>query len=63
MFFKHFDMLSPPITLYFQGKRKHNSIFSGVLTIISYILILASGIYFILEFVKRQNPTTYFFNR
>ena len=63
MFFKNFDMLSPPITLYFQGKRKHNSIFSGVLTIISYIFILSIGINFILEFIKRQNPTTYFFNR
>ena len=63
MLIKEFDMLSPPITLYFQGKRKHHSIFSGILTILSYIAILAAGIYYILEFVNRQNPTAYFFNR
>ena len=63
MFIKSFDMLSPPITLYFQGKRKHNSIFSAILTIISYILILIFAIYFLLEFVQRKSPTAYFFNR
>ena len=63
MFIKSFDMLSPPITLYFQGKRKHNSIFSAILTIISYILIFICAIYFLLEFVQRKSPTAYFFNR
>ena len=63
MFLKEFDLLSPPITLYFYGKRKHHSIFSGILTIISYILILAIGIYFLLEYINKENPTAYYFNR
>ena len=63
MFLKIFDKLSPPITLYFKGERKHHSIFSGILTIISYILIFTSGIFFILEYVKRKNSTASFFNR
>ena len=63
MFLKEFDLLSPPITLYFYGKRKHNSIFSGILTIISYSIILAIGIYFLLEYINKENPTAYFFNR
>ena len=63
MFLKEFDLLSPPITLYFHGKRKHHSIFSGILTIISYALILAIGIYFLLEYINKENPTAYYFNR
>ena len=63
MFIKQFDMLSPPITLFFRGEKKHHSYFSAFLTILAYTIIVIFGIYYILEFINRENPTAYFFNR
>jgi len=63
MFLKKFDMLSPPITLYYKGDDKHPSIFSAILTIIAYTIIFIFGVYYALEFINRENPTAYFFNR
>ena len=63
MFIKKFDFLSPPITLYFKGESVHSSIFSGILSIISYSVVIAFGIIYALDFVNRENPTAYFFNR
>ena len=63
MIIKKFDWLSPPITLYFKGEGQHSSIFSAILSIISYIFLLISGIYYSLEFINRENPKAYFFNR
>ena len=63
MFFKKFDMLSPPITLYFKGDNTHPSIFSGILSVIAYAIILSFGIYYALEFINKENPTAFFFNR
>ena len=60
---KKLDWLSPPITLYFKGESQHASISSAILSIICYILVFASAIYYALEFIKRQNPKAYFFNR
>ena len=63
MFLKQFDRLSPYITLYFRGERKHSSKISGILSIITYCLILGMGINYILIFFDRQSPKAYFFNR
>ena len=63
MFIKKFDMLSPPITLYFRGDDKHPSIFSGILTFVAYTIVFIFGVYYALEFINRENPTAYFFNR
>ena len=63
MFIKKFDWLSPPITLYFKGENQHASIISAVLSIICYVLVFASGIYYALGFVNKKNPKAYFFNR
>ena len=63
MLLRSFDLISPPITLYFRGQKKHYSIFSGILTIFSYILIIISGIYYSLIFIDKENPIVYFFNR
>ena len=63
MFLKQFDRLSPYITLYFRGERKHSSKISGILSIITYCLILGMGINYILIFFNRQSPKAYFFNR
>ena len=63
MYFKKIDMLSPYITLYFKGAKKHSSKFSVILSIIAYIFVVITGIYYIIDFVTKKNPKTYFFNR
>ena len=63
MFLKKFDIVSPPITLYYKGDSMHSSIFSGILTIIVYIIIFIFGIYYALEFIHKKNPTAFFFNK
>ena len=63
MFFKKCDMISPPITLSFKGDYMHSSIFSGILTIIVYVVTLISAIYYALQFINKEKPTAYFFDR
>ena len=63
MFIKKLDILSPYITLYFKGEKKHSSKFSGILSIITYLLVLIISIYYIVEFVNKKSPKAYFFNR
>ena len=63
MYIQKLDFLSPEITLYFKGKYKHSSVISGIITIISYFIILICIIYYTYEFFGRGNPTIYFFNR
>ena len=63
MIIQNLDFLSPEITLFFKGRYKHSSILSGVITILSYSLILAFIIIYTLDFIDRSNPTIYFFNR
>ena len=62
-FIKKFDMISPPITLYFKGEDQHSSIFSGILSIIIGLLILAATVYYFLGFINKDNPKSYFFTR
>ena len=63
MILKKLDWLSPPITLYFKGEGEHSSIFSGILSIIAYILVFVAGIFYFYEYINRKNPKAYFFNR
>ena len=63
MFIKKLDMLSPPITLYFKGEDQHQSIFSAILSIVSYLLVFAATIYYSLGFINKDNPKAYFFTR
>ena len=63
MIIQNLDFLSPKITLYFKGNNKHSSVISGIITIISYLFILISIIYYSLDFFQKGNPTVYFFNR
>ena len=63
MFLKKYDFLSPPITLYFKGEQSHSSIFSGIVTIISYLFIFAYLIYDVKNYINKENPTIYFYNR
>ena len=63
MIFKKIDMLSPPITLFFKGDNSHSSIFSGILTIVAYIIIVIFGVYYSLDFIQKKNPSVFFFDR
>jgi len=63
MFLKSFDIISPEITLYYKGETNHPSIISGLLTIISFLVVLVFGIISFLDCVNKKNPTAYFFNR
>ena len=62
-FIRKLDMISPPITLYFKGEDQHSSIFSGILSIIVGLIILAATIYYFLGFINKDSPKAYFFNR
>ena len=63
MFLKKFDWISPPITLFFRGENSHVSIYSGILSIIAYVLVVVATIYYALEFINRESPKAYFFTR
>ncbi len=60
---KKFDLLSPPITLFFKGEPQHPSIPSVILSIISYSLVLVATIYYFLGFINKDSPKAYFFTR
>ena len=62
MFIKYFDYLSPPITFYYQGSLSHTSIISGIISIISCILIIILAIYYSLDLIERNDPNSFFFN-
>jgi len=58
MIFKDFDFLSPSITLYFKGNSIHPTRFSGILTIVTFIIISAFGIYYAVEYVTKGDKKT-----
>ena len=61
MFIKKFDYLSPPITFYYQGAHSHTSIISGILSIISAIIIIISAGYYLYELIKRKDVNAFYF--
>ena len=63
MFIKSLDILSPTITLYFKGERKHSSKTSGILSIISHAFVLLMGVYYAIDFINKKEPKAYFYNR
>lgn len=63
MILKKLDYLSPNITLYFKGNSIHPTIFSGILTIITLIIISSFGIYYFIEYINRGDKKIYYFNR
>ena len=63
MFLKKCDRISPLITFSFKGNNMHSSILSGILSIIAYTKTTIFGIIYALEFIKKEKPTAYFFNR
>ena len=63
MILKEIDFLSPKITLYQKGYLSHSSIISGIISIITLIIIISFGICSSLDLIRRENPKVYFFNR
>ena len=63
MILKQCDLLSPPITLHFKGYSIHPTIFSGILTIATYLIIFASMIYYSINYIYKVNPHIYFYTR
>ena len=63
MFLRKIDMLSPKITLYYKQKNTHASIISGILTIIACLFIFSFGIRYFAKYIRKENPTAYYFNR
>ncbi len=63
MWLKKVDWLSPPITLYYRGEGSHVSMYSGILSIIAYTIVVVATFYYALNFINREDPKAYFFNR
>ena len=63
MFLRKLDYISPSVTFYYKGFSSHSSILSGIISVISFILITTITIYFSLDIIKHQNPTAFYFNR
>ena len=61
MFIKKFDYLSPPISFYYQGSLSHSSIISGIISIFSILIIMVVAIYFSLDIINRDNPSSSFY--
>jgi len=63
MFLRQIDYLSPTITFYHNGILSHSSIISGILTIISFSIIISIAVYFSLDIIQRKNPQAFYFIR
>jgi len=62
MFLKKIDIISPKITFHYNGSLAHSSIFSGILSIISILLIIAFSTPFISDLITKKNLNAYYFN-
>jgi hypothetical protein len=63
MFISKFDLITPPIGLFFRGKGCHSSIISGIITLLAYLIIVYFAVRYTLEFIKKKKPTAYYVNR
>ena len=57
-----FDFISPDITLFYNGKDKHSSFFSKILSLLILLLILYLIIYLSLDYILKRNPTSFTYN-
>ena len=62
MFIKSLDYLSPPITFYHQGLLFHSSFVSGILSIISIIVIITLTLHYSKELIEKKNPKSFSYN-
>ena len=63
MFLKNIDIISPNLTLFFKGYLSHSNIFSGIISLLIYLMSIFSIIYFSFDMIFRLNPTAYFYNK
>ena len=59
---KQLDNLSPKIILFYKGYECHSSSISGIITLLTYIIIAILGLIFSLDLILKRNPTSYFYN-
>ena len=57
-----FNIFSPPITLFYNEKKKHSRLSSFILSIISILIIVFFTIYFFIKMVTRQKFTAYVYD-
>ena len=62
MFIKRLDFLSPPITFYHKGFLFHSSFGSGILSIITIILIVILTVYYSMELIEKKDPKSISYN-
>ena len=60
---RKFDLLSPPITLYYKDEQSHSSIASVILSLIAYIICCIFAVMYSLQFINNSNPDVYYYNR
>ena len=58
-FIKNCDFISPEITLYFKGENHHSSFFSGITSIILFVLAFLLSIFFSMDLLFKRNPTMF----
>ena len=58
MILKKVDFISPEITLFYKGSLSHSSIISGIISLISCIIIIAISVYYFLMLIynERDSP-------
>ena len=57
----YFNFVSPPVTLYYKKRLKHNNIFSLIISIFSLLLIATFSIIFSLDFFFHKNPINFYY--
>ena len=62
MFLKKIDYLSPKITLFNNGELRHSSIFSGMLTLFTYAIVIIASIYLSCDVIQKKSPSAFYFN-
>ena len=63
MFLKYFDLISEINCIYYKGNKQHVSKIGGFLTILVYLTSAFFAVYFSIDTVYKQNPTSYFFKK
>ena len=63
MIFYYLDFISPDVQLYYKGRRKHSSVYSIIISIITFITLLILSIIFSLDFFLHKNPTSFYYNQ
>ena len=61
MFLKYIDIISPKITFYYNGSLIHYSIFSGIISILSILLIIGFSTPFLSDFIHNKNLNAFYY--